>query len=185
MTIDKSEFQAQAPFLRVPIYLANIRKQASIKALFWGGENHLRRWAMRDSQRSSIKAKTKLAYWEFSDEPNRNHTAQACSASFYPLPHLYHDWLGTLGGERQHLGRKSKIKQKSHEAIFPTYSNWSCLWVHTQKYHVRLEKERIHTHVLASIWGHGWKALRRILGAFHCPVVQTQTNLQEFTASLS
>lgn len=101
-----------------------------------------------------------------------------------PLPHFY-DWLGTLGGERQHLGHKSKIKRKSHEAIFPTYSNWSCLWVQAQKYHIRLDKERIHTHVLASIRGHSWKAPSRILGAFHCPVVQTQTDLQEFTASLS
>lgn len=83
---------------------------------------------------------------------------------FYPLPHLY-DWLGALGGERQHLGRKSKIKQKSPEAILPTYSNWSYLWVHTQK-HVRLEKERIHTHVLASIRGHGWKAPGESWGPF-------------------
>lgn len=185
MTIDKSEFQAQAPSLWVPIYLANIRKQASIKALFWGEENHLRRWAMRDSQRSSIKAKTKLAYWECSDEPSRNHTAQACSASFYPSPPFL--WL-TWDFRRWTAALRSQIQNQAEESwshFFPTYSNRSCLWVQAQKYHIRLEKERIHTHVLASIRGHSWKAPSRILGAFHCPVVQTQTDLQEFTASLS
>lgn len=113
MTIDKSEFQAQAPSLWVPIYLANIRKQASIKALFWGEENHLRRWAMRDSQRSSIKAKTKLAYWECSDEPSRNHTAQACSASFYPSPPFL--WL-TWDFRRWTAALRSQIQNQAEES---------------------------------------------------------------------
>lgn len=64
MTIDKSEFQAQAPFLRVPIYLANIRKQASIKALLRGRKPSQE---MSDERlpKKFNQSKTKLAYWEF------------------------------------------------------------------------------------------------------------------------